>query len=140
MKNKEKTHEQLIKEVTSLRQRIAELEASGRKRNQFEEDLRTERDKAQQYLDIAEVILVALNKKGEITLTNRKGNQILGYQEGELLGKNWFATCVPSHLRKKIKSGFLKLMAGKRRLTEFYENPVLTKSGTGQPYWHAEFR
>jgi len=137
MKNKEKTHEQLIKEVTSLRQRIAELEASGRKRNQFEEDLRTERDKAQQYLDIAEVILVALNKKGEITLTNRKGNQILGYQEGELLGKNWFATCVPSHLRKKIKSGFLKLMAGKRRLTEFYENPVLTKSGTERIIaWH----
>ena len=129
MKDKDKTQGQLIKELAQLRRRIAELEASGRKRNQFEEALRLERDKAQQYLDIAEVILIALNKKGEITLINRKGNQILGYKEGELLGKNWFTTCVPSRLRKKIKGGFLKLMAGKVTLTEFYEDPALTKSG-----------
>jgi len=83
------------------------------------------------------VILVALNKKGEITLINRKGNQILGYKEGELLGKNWFTACVPSHIRKKIKNGFLKLMAGERKLTEFYENPVLTKSATERMMaWH----
>jgi PAS domain S-box-containing protein len=137
MKEKNKTQKQHIKELTHLHRRIAELEASGRKRNQFEETLRTERDKAQQYLDIAEVILVALNKKGEITLINRKGNQILGYKEGELLGKNWFTTCVPSHRRKKIKSGFLKLMSGKIKLTEFYENPALTKSGTERIMaWH----
>jgi PAS domain S-box-containing protein len=130
MKDNEKTQKQLIKELAQLRRRIAELEASGRQRNRFEEALRTERNKAQHYLDIAEVILVALNKKGEITLINRKGNQILGYTEGELLGKNWFTTCLPSPLRKKMKSGFLKLMAGEREITEFYENPALTKSGT----------
>jgi PAS domain S-box-containing protein len=137
MKKRDKTKKQLIKELTQLRRRVVELETSGRQRNRFEETLRTERDKAQQYLDIAEVILVALNKKGEITLINRKGNQILGYKEGELLGKNWFTTCLPSHLRKKMKSGFLKLMAGKREITEFYENPVLTKSGTERIIaWH----
>jgi PAS domain S-box-containing protein len=137
MKDKEKTYEQLIKEVIQLRRRIAELEASGRKRNRFEETLRTERDKAQQYLDVAEVILIALNNKGEIILINRKGNQILGYEEGELLGKNWFTTCLPSHLRKKMKSGFLKLIAGERGITEFYETPALTKSGTERIIaWH----
>jgi PAS domain S-box-containing protein len=137
MKNNDKTQEQRIKELAQLRQRVAELEASGRQRNRFEEALRAERDKAQQYLDIAEVVLLALNKKGEITLINRKGNHILGYKEGELLGKNWFTTCLPSHLRKKMKSGFLKLMAGKREITEFYENPALTKSGTESIIaWH----
>jgi PAS domain S-box-containing protein/putative nucleotidyltransferase with HDIG domain len=137
MKDKEKTQKRPTKELTHLRLRIAELEALGRKRNQFEEALRTARDKAQQYLDIAEVILIALNKKGEITLINRKGNQILGYKEGELVGKNWFTTCVPSRLRKKTKSGFLKLMAGERKLTEFYENQILTKSGTERMIaWH----
>jgi len=137
MKDKDKTQKQLNTELTKLRRRIAELEASGRKRNQFEEALRTEKDKAQKYLDIAEVILVALNKKGEITLINRKGNQLLGYKEGELLGKNWFTTCLPFHIRKKIKNGFLKLMAGERQLTEFYENPAQTKSGTERIIaWH----
>ncbi len=137
MKENNKTQAQLIKEVAELRRRIAELEASGRQRNQFEKALRTERDKAQQYLDIAEVILVALNKKGEITLINRKGNQILGYKEGELLDRDWFTTCLPSHLRKKMKSGFLKLMVGDREITEFYEKPALTKSGTERIIaWH----
>jgi PAS domain S-box-containing protein len=137
MKNNEKTQKQLLKELTQLRRRIAELEAAGYKRNQFEEALRVERDKAQHYLDVAEVILVVLNKKGEITLINRKGNQILGYKEEELLGKNWFTTCVPSSHRKKLKSGFLQLMAGEIKLTEFYENPVLTKFGTERIIaWH----
>ncbi|OGP85493.1 MAG: hypothetical protein A2Z08_08280 [Deltaproteobacteria bacterium RBG_16_54_11] len=137
MKKIGKTKKQLIEEVAQMRQRIAELEASGRKRNQFEEALRAERNKAQHYLDIAEVILVALNKKGEITLINRKGNQILGYKEGELLGKNWFTTCLPSPFRKDVRGVFLKLMAGEGRITEFYENPVLTKSGTKRMIaWH----
>ncbi len=137
MKDKDKTHKQLITELTQLRQRIAELEATGRKRNQFEKSLRTERDKAQQYLDIAEVMLVVLDKKGSITLLNRKGNQILGYKEGELIGKNWFTTCLPTHLRKGVKGVFKKLMAGEGKQTEFYENPVLTKSGTERIIaWH----
>jgi PAS domain S-box-containing protein len=137
MKDKDKTHKQLITELTQLRQRIAELESTGLKRNQFEESLRTERDKAQQYLDIAEVMLVVLDKKGTITLINRKGNQILGYKEGELLGKNWFTTCLPTYLRKDVKGVFKKLMAGEGKQTEFYDNPVKTKSGTERIIaWH----
>jgi PAS domain S-box-containing protein len=137
VKKRDKKKKQPIKELTKLRRRIAELEAAGHKRSQFEEALRTERDKAQHYLDIAEVMLVALNKKGEISLINRKGNQILGYKEGELLGKNWFTTCVPPPLRKDVKGVFLKLMEGKGRITEFYENPVLTKSGAERIItWH----
>jgi PAS domain S-box-containing protein/putative nucleotidyltransferase with HDIG domain len=102
-----------------------------------EETLRTEQDKAQQYLNIAEAMLIVLDKKGTITLINRKGSQILGYKEGELIGKNWFATCLPSHLRKYVKNVFKKLMAGEGKQTEFYENPVLTKSGTERIIaWH----
>ncbi|OGP53209.1 MAG: hypothetical protein A2Y65_01125, partial [Deltaproteobacteria bacterium RBG_13_52_11] len=137
MKDNDETQKQLIKELSKLRHRIAELEASGRKRNQFEVTLRTERDKAQQYLDIAEVMLVVLDKKGNIALINRKGNQILGYKEGELLGKNWFTTCLPAHVRKGVKGVFRKLVAGEGEITEFYENPVLTKSGTERMIaWH----
>ena len=137
MKDNDKVQKKLNKELAKLRQRIVELEASGRERNRFEETLHAELEKTQQYLDIAEVILVALNKKGEITLINRKGTQILEYKEGELLGKNWFTTCLPSPFRKEVKSVFLKLMVGKGRITEFYENPVLTKSGAERIIaWH----
>ena len=38
--------------------------------------LRKERDRAQQYLDIAGVIIVAINTKGEVTLINKKGCEV----------------------------------------------------------------
>jgi PAS domain S-box-containing protein len=123
--------------VKKLEKKMLDLEREVAARKQTEESLRTERDKAHQYLDIAEVMLLALNKKGEITLINRKGNQILGYEEGELLGKNWFTTCLPSPSRKYTKSLFLKLMSGEATMPNFYENPVLTKSGAERIIaWH----
>ena len=41
--------------------------------------LRRERDRAQSYLDLAEVMLLALDANGRIALINRKGCEILGY-------------------------------------------------------------
>ena len=96
---------------------------------QSQDVLLMEKKKAQKYLDIARVMMLALNEKGEITLVNQKGNQILGYQEGELIGVSWFETVVPERIRKEVRQVFRKLMAGDIEPVEFYENPVLTKSG-----------
>jgi len=102
-----------------------------------EEALQRERDRAQRYLDIAGVMLVALNKKGEITLVNRKGYRILEYEEGELVGRNWFDTCLPTQTARDVRSVFEQLMAGEVEPVEFYENPVLTKSGAERVVaWH----
>lgn len=99
-------------------------------RKQDEQALRTERDRAQQFLDIAGVMFVALNTQGEIVLVNRKGQNILGYaNETELLGRNWFETCLPEHLKDGVWAVFAKLMAGELEPVEHYENPVLTKNG-----------
>ncbi|MBN1993196.1 MAG: PAS domain S-box protein [Anaerolineae bacterium] len=103
------------------------LDITARKRT--EAALRRERDKAQQYLDIAGVMLVALNEKGQITLLNRRGHRILGYKEGELLGQNWFDTCLPPAVRERVKEVFNLMLAGEIELGERHENPVLTKSG-----------
>ncbi len=94
-----------------------------------EQALRLEQEKAQQYLDIAEVMMVAINKKGEITLINQKGSKILGYEESELIGRNWFETCLPERIRKEVRQVIKKLFAGDIELVEYFENPILTKSG-----------
>jgi PAS domain S-box-containing protein len=73
--------------------------------------------------------MLALNEKGKITLINQKGNQVLGYQEDELIGKSWFDTCLPEKNRKKVRQVFGKLMSGEIESLDYYENPVLTKSG-----------
>jgi two-component system, cell cycle sensor histidine kinase and response regulator CckA len=89
--------------------------------------LERERNQAEMYLDIAGVMLVALNADGNITMMNRRGCEILGYREDEIIGKNWFDVCLPAELRGKVKSVFEKLMAGEIASAEYYENPVFTK-------------
>jgi PAS domain S-box-containing protein len=99
------------------------------KLNEIEEKIRKERRLAQRYLDIARVMIVALNTKGEVTLINRKGCEVLGYKEEEIIGKNWFYNYLPERLRDKVKKVSEKLLSGEMKLVEHFENPVLTKSG-----------
>jgi PAS domain S-box-containing protein len=99
--------------------------------------LREERNKAQQYLNIAGAIIIAIDEKGIVTLINKKGCDVLGYKEEEIIGKNWFDLCVPEKLRGKRKETFRKVMAREEEEVEDYENTVLTKSGEERIIaWH----
>ena len=98
-------------------------------RKEAEQTLKNEQELAQRYLDIAEVMILALDKDGKILLINQKGSRILGYQEKELLGKNWFETCIPTRDRRDIKGLHKKVLAGDLALDKYHKNSVLTKSG-----------
>jgi len=100
-----------------------------RKLYEKERELVRERDLEKMYLDIAGVMLVALDREGRITLINKKGSSVLGWEEGELLGKDWFSTCLPSGLVPEVREVFGRLVKGEVSLVEHYENPVLTKKG-----------
>ena len=98
-------------------------------RKRIEQELRAERDRAADYLNIAGVIIVALDLNGDITLLNRMGSQLLGYAEGELIGRNWFQTCVPDRVRAATWAGFQSLAAGNAGTAQFFENEVLARAG-----------
>ena len=99
--------------------------------------MREERNKAQQYLNIAGVIIVAINIDGIVSLINKKGCEVLGYTEEEIMGKNWFDLCVPEEDRKDRKDIHKKVMAGEIEEAEDYENPIITKSGEERIIaWH----
>ncbi len=110
-------------------------------RKQAENALRNERDMAQRYLDTVEAIIVSLNQVGEITLINRKGCELLGFAEEELLGKNWFGTCLPQPEGMEIVYPvFKEIMQGKLETAEYYENPVLTRTGIKRLIaWHNSY-
>jgi len=96
-----------------------------------------ERNRAQQYLNIAGAIIIAIDEKGIVTLINKKGCDVLGYQEEEITGKSWFDLGVPEKVREKRKETFRKVMAGEEQEVEDYENTVLTKSGEERIIaWH----
>lgn len=120
--DKKPTYDELEQRVIDLEKEIAEYRKILESRRQ-NECLQVN------YLDIARVMMVALNSRGDITLINKKGCEILEYNENELIGKNWFDTCVPEGKRKDIIAVFHKLMEGEIENIEYYQNPVVTKGG-----------
>ena len=106
-------------------------------RKQAEEELRTTKETAQKYLDIAGAIMVALDAQGKVTMINQKGCAILGFSKEEILGQNWFDTVIPWASRKEIKMVFDKLMAAEIKPVEYFENSIQTKSGQEKIIsWH----
>ena len=81
----------------------------------MQEKLQRERDRTRSYLDVAGVVLVMVNRDGNVEMLNRYGTKILGYTEAELMGRNWFMTAVPEQVRKQRMDGFQKIIAGKVR-------------------------
>jgi two-component system cell cycle sensor histidine kinase/response regulator CckA len=100
-------------------------------RKKAELALRHERDRATFYLDTAEVIMLALDLEGRITMINRHGRSILGWTSDELLGRDWFTTCVPVEHREPLRkrlNAFMSAEGGSESV--IIENPIVTKGGT----------
>ena len=91
--------------------------------------LMKEEKKSQKYLDVAGVMLAVLNSKGELTLINQKGCEILQINEDEIIGENWFDHFISQDIVEEIKEIFGKLMTGELDPVEYYENPIITKTG-----------
>ncbi len=104
---------------------------------QNKEVLQKQRDEAQQYLDLAGVIFVAVDASGLVTLINKKGCEVLGYPEEEILGKNWFENFIPENIREEIIPVSKQLLRGEIEPVEYFENPILTKDGKERLIaWH----
>ncbi|HEY6758906.1 MAG TPA: EAL domain-containing protein [Baekduia sp.] len=93
-----------------------------------ESELADERHRAQRYLDIAGAIIVILDATSRITLLNRAGAELLGYDEGELIGRDWYDAVVPERLREQGRAAYLAEMAGDED-DAAHESTVRTKSG-----------
>ncbi|MBI5344584.1 MAG: PAS domain S-box protein, partial [Deltaproteobacteria bacterium] len=113
-----------------------------RQRRVVEEDLRKERDRARRYLAAAGVIMVVVDTEGRTALINRKGAEILGRREEDILGKNWFDNFVPEHARDEVRAAFAGMKrdypySAGREHAGYFESPVLTDGGTERVIlWH----
>ncbi len=94
-----------------------------------EKELLEEKLKAEQYLDIAEVMLVSLDRNGHVQLINPKGCNILGYSKEEILGKNWFEMFLPESQKEEVRDVAEKVFQGEMESVKYHENEVVTKDG-----------
>ena len=62
------------------------------------QELRQEKERAQQYLDVAGVILLATDADGIVTMINPRGVDILGAPAEDIIGKHWAKSfAMPDH-------------------------------------------
>jgi PAS domain S-box-containing protein len=92
--------------------------------------------RAQLYLDVASVILLVLDTKQRVILLNRRGREILGYGETEVVGRDWFSIFVPAGVREDVRAHHAQFLAGEAG-TESIDYPVLTARGQERMiHWH----
>ena len=93
------------------------------------EQLRRQRDLAQKYLNVAGAIMVAVDRDENVVMVNRKGCEILGHSEKEILGRNWFDYFIPEDIRGNVRDLFKQIVEGRIKAAEDFENPVIVKGG-----------
>ncbi len=91
--------------------------------------LREREKRTQEYLNVAGVMIVALDAHGNVTLINPKGCALLGYSEKEILGKNWFTAFVPASMREKERQRFMGWMQDESETILHCESAILTTEG-----------
>jgi PAS domain S-box-containing protein len=106
-------------------------------RKQAEKEMSIEQKKSQQYFQFAGTMMVILDQDGKISKINIKACNILGYTEEEILGRDWFSTILPKDIGENVRAIFKEIMNGKNEAVEFYENPIINRSGKERLIeWH----
>ncbi len=107
-------------------------------RKRAESILQEEKQRAQNYLDITGTMLLALDSNGKVSLVNKKGCEILEYDEKEIINKDWFDNFLPETMKHEVKEVFNKIMGGDiSKFAYVGGHAVVSKSGKEKLIaWH----
>jgi len=87
----------------------------------------------QQYTKLLEslnMIGLRLDVEGNVTDINSSGAKLIGWEKNELIGKNWFETCIPLEVRGALKEDYLLISDNFDKPHEDYLGQVLCRDGT----------
>lgn len=102
-----------------------------------ENRLKKSKETSQQYLEVAQVMMVALNTERQVTLVNSKSCEVLGYSREEILGEDWFKKFIPAHETQGVEEVYRQIMAGDLTPVEYFENHLACKDGKKRLIaWH----
>ena len=74
-------------------------------------------------------MILVLDTNFNVLLINRKGCEIIGYTQDEVIGKNWIDNFLPKRLREQIKEVGKSIVTDDQKSITHNENPILTKDG-----------
>jgi len=96
-------------------------------RKSAEDRIRIAKEYAENLIDTANAMVIALDLDGNITVFNKIAEEVTGYSRSELLNRNWFEVIVPKERFPEVWAEFEQLLEG--GLPRNFENPIITKSG-----------
>lgn len=106
----------------------------------YENQILLEKETARTYLDIAGSIIVVLDSTHKILMINKKGCEITGFTESELLSRDWFEVFIPERNKKEALSAFNLSIKGTVSSSQSYENHIVTRGGQERLInWHNSF-
>ncbi|MCK5685157.1 PAS domain S-box protein [bacterium] len=109
------------KMINKVKQSIDDLETS-------QQLALEEKEKAQAYLNTAMVAFMVLDLKGDVLLINPHCLNLLDYKEAEVLGKNWFETCIPKQNCKERYEQFKNRLQYWNLEDQQFEAEIITKN------------
>jgi PAS domain S-box-containing protein len=103
-------------------------------------ELLHEQELTRSTLDVVDTIVVALDMQGRVTLVNRRGCEILGLSEDQILGRDWFESFIPTGEREAVAAVHADVVGGAGEAAPAkHENLILTSDGTERLVsWHNE--
>ena len=85
--------------------------------------------RAQHYLDVAGTILLVLRTDQTVDLLNRHGRELLGYGDGDLIGRNWYDVVVPEEDRAARRANFQRTLRGDEEPFTYHQGDIVTRAG-----------
>lgn len=90
------------------------------------EKLQQERDFAKSLIETAQTIVLVLDREGHIVRVNHYFEELSGYRQEELQGKDWFGAFIPDEDRPRVKERLLEVVhQGRIRGA----NPIIVRDG-----------
>ena len=105
------------------------------------QELAEQKSLFQRYFNLVDSIIGTLDREGNLERINRKGLELLAYREDELIGRNWFGTCLPQpEGLEVILPVFQDIMAGNLEGARYFENSIQAKNGRRRLIaWHNNY-
>lgn len=95
-----------------------------------------EKENLKKYLDLAANIFLVIGADGRTRHINRKGCQVFGLPERQIIGKDYFDQFIPAAERKRIRRLWRDVVDGRSPMSD-YENVVIGARGPRRIFWHS---
>lgn len=97
-------------------------------RDELLEALFVSERRLREMLESVQLVVVALNREGEVTFCNEYLARVLELRRAEVIGSNWFVNFIPADQQTQVRESFGQML-GEASVAAHFESDLLTGQG-----------